>query len=172
MKKLIVCFCTALALSFAACTDDGNDKNGNDSNTNPAEKFVGKWNVDYTANLTVTTDMIGERNVNVPTRHTTATITLDGTEGRVKVLMDGHNATGVADEKGLHLDKQSYSETMQDPPIDFLQDLPIDFTITHNTIPNPVDGKMSWTSNANGNVSYSGLNIPVTGTMSYTATKQ
>lgn len=173
-RTFLACMMTVALLGFAACKS-GEDKK-DEENKHYAEQMVGDYDVVYSGTVTVNVPTEGERSVNIPQRNTTATLSLDGDDGHVKMVMDRVTTTGYVDKEGLHLNSQNANDLLSSiglpSEFSFLQGLQADITIKYTTAPLLSKSATSWNGNFSGNVSYSIVTVPVNGTLNYTATKK
>ncbi len=160
-KNFILCLVAFCAVLFTGCKED-----------NPAEAYVGSYNLTVTPHLTVTAPMIGT--IELPTAPYTVscTIALDGDEGKVIATTDLTEDLmhGVATEEGLQFDPINASMTYH---LDDFGDFSFTGVVTFPLVTFPDGVNATWESTVTGTATLSTLPVavPTTGTATFHATK-
>lgn len=172
MKKIIFTFIALAALVMCGCEKDPNDPSGNGNNT-PDEPvinitpYLGKYLMTRHTDLTITAmNMFTfplDRDLDVET----VTIKTDPQveHGIIMTSNDGLYLRGVVDTAGLHLQNDTIALNIDTTYNNFPVKFSVSVSMTHPVILPPVDGKMEWTSIAEGTASTTILGIPVTATI-------
>lgn len=95
MKKFMICMFAMATLAMAGCNKD--KENGEDNN--PANAFVGRYEVEVNAQLYTT---LGSYPLDMPVM--VATIEKNGDQGDVTITMMNRSINGYVKQDGLHLD--------------------------------------------------------------------
>ena len=172
MKKTFFTIMTLADLLMCGCEKDPNDPSGNGNNT-PDEPviditpYLGKYLMTRHTDLTITAmNMFTfplDRDLNVET----VTIKIDPLveHGIIMTSNDGLYLHGVVDTNGLHLQNDTITLDIDTTYNNFPINFTVSVSMTHPVILPPVDGKMEWTSVAEGTASTTILGIPVTATI-------
>lgn len=153
MKKVIFSLIAMALLTCTACKKE-----------NPAEEYAGNYSVATTIHMTYSLPIIGEQNYDQELDLMDCTISLNGDEGDVNIVMGDITTTGTVDETGLHANPATTTLTVME--------MPVDVTFTFPTIAAPVNGVTSWTADVNATFSMSGISINASGTADQVATKK
>jgi hypothetical protein len=174
MKKTLFTLMTLAALVMCGCEKDPNNPNGGpNGNTDPEQPviditpYLGKYLMTRHSDLTITLmNMFAfplDRDLDVET----VTVVSDPKveHGIIMTSNDGLYLHGVVDTAGLHLQNDTITlaidTTYNTYPIKFT----VSVSMTHPVIHAPVDGKMEWTSVAEGTASTSIFGMPITATI-------
>jgi len=151
MKKVIFSLIAMALLTCTACKKE-----------NPAEAYAGNYGVATTIHMTYSIPIIGEQTYDRELDEMNCTISLNGDEGDVNIVMGDITTTGTVDESGLHAQPATTTLTVMD--------MPVDVTFTFPTIAAPTNGVTSWTADVNATFTMSGISINAVGTANQVAT--
>ena len=172
MKKTIFTFIALAALFVCGCEKDPNDPSGNGNNT-PDEPviditpYLGKYLMTRHTDLTITAmNMFTfplDRDLDVET----VTVKSDPQveHGIIMSSSDGLYLRGVVDTAGLHLQNDTLAITIDTTVLSFPLNFSVSVSMTHPVIQPPVNGKMEWTSVAEGTATIPILGVPITATI-------
>ena len=172
MKKVLFTIMTVAALMMCGCEKDPNDPSGNGNNT-PDEPviditpYLGKYLMTRHTDLTITAmNMFTfplDRDLDVET----VTIKTDPQveHGIIMSSNDSLYLHGVVDTAGLHLQNDTLTITIDTTVASFPINFSVSVSMTHPVIQPPVDGRMEWTSVAEGSDTITILGITVTATI-------
>ncbi len=172
MKKKIFTLMALAALIMCGCEKDPNDPSGNGNNT-PDEPviditpYLGKYLMTRHTDLTITAlnrfSFPLDRDLDVET----VTVKSDPQveHGIIMTSNDGLYLHGVVDTAGLHLQNDTIALVVDTTYNNFPINFTVSVSMTHPVIQAPVDGKMEWTSVAEGSASTSFLGLPLTATI-------
>ena len=152
MKKVFICLLAAATLGFVSC------------NKNYAEDYEGSYLVDV-----ISVESVGGYEESDTTTANPMNTVLDGEEGDVLIqFLNEENVVGMtlhgnADKEGLHIKGFSMTENVEGLNIE------MNYGDASTQIKND---KMSWTHTLTGQAVYQGMSFPVSGTLSFNATKQ
>ena len=172
MKKRILALMTIVALVMCGCEKDpnGSSNNPNGNTDEPVidiTPYLGKYLMTRHTDLTITAmNMFTfplDRDLDVET----VTIKTDPQveHGIIMTSNDGLYLRGVVDTAGLHLQNDTITLNVDTTYSNFPVKFSVSVSMTHPVILPPVDGKMEWTSVAEGTASTTILGIPVTATI-------
>ncbi len=151
MKKLLFSLIAVALLTCTACKKE-----------NPAEKYVGNYNVATTIHMTYSIPLLGEQTYDQTLDDMNCFISLNGEEGDVNIVMGDIATTGTVDETGLHANPATTSLKVME--------MPVDVKFTFPTIAAPVNGTTSWRADVSATISISGFSVNATGTADQVAT--
>ncbi len=173
-KNLLFCFVVLCAVLFTGCKDKDDDPIVVPP-VNPAEKYVGTYDLVATPNVTMEVPYMGTMELPASPYNVTCTIALDGNEGRVIATstLSADTMHGLAAQVGLQFEPVT---TTLEYTLDAVGDIVYNGVLTFPLISFPDGVHATWESTINGNVSLSimgqPLSVPANGTVSFTATKQ
>ncbi|MBQ9638968.1 MAG: hypothetical protein IJV22_05375 [Bacteroidales bacterium] len=131
--------------------------------TTLADRIVGRYDVGYIAVATYTLPILGEQHYTSDTLYDPATIAHGNTADSVVMTFRGTVVPGSVDEQGLHLADMHIEQTVEG--------IPVNLSVHHPVISIAEEGLLQWTSTAQGSVVYNEVSIPVTGTITFIATR-
>ena len=157
MKKRILALMTIVALVMCGCEKDpnGSSNNPNGNTDEPVidiTPYLGKYLMTRHTDLTITAmNMFTfplDRDLDVET----VTIKTDPQveHGIIMTSNDGLYLRGVVDTAGLHLQNDTITLNVDTTYSNFPVKFSVSVSMTHPVILPPVDGKMEWTSVAEG----------------------
>ena len=164
---------TLAALAMCGCEKDpaGPDNPGGDNTPDEPvidiTPYLGKYLMTRHTDLTITAmNMFSfplDRDLDVET----VTIKSDPQveHGIIMSSNDGLYLHGVVDTNGLHLQNDTITLAIDTTVANFPINITVSVSMTHPLILPPVDGKMEWTSIAEGTATIPILGIPVTATI-------
>ena len=173
MKKTIFTLIAVAALFVCGCEKDpagpDNPGGGNTSDEPVIDitPYLGKYLMTRHTDLTITAmNMFSfplDRDLDVET----VTIKTDPQveHGIIMSSNDGLYLHGVVDTNGLHLQNDTITLAVDTTYNNFPVNFTVSVSMTHPIIQPPVNGRMEWTSVAEGTASTSILGIPVTATI-------
>lgn len=171
MKKTIFTFIALAALVMCGCEKDPNDPSS--SGNTPDEPviditpYLGKYLMTRHTDLTITAlNMFTfplDRDLDVET----VTVKSDPQveHGIIMSSSDGLYLRGVVDTAGLHLQNDTIALNVDTTYNSFPVRFTVSVSMTHPVIQPPVDGRMEWTSVAEGTASTTILGMPITATI-------
>lgn len=169
MKKTIFTFIALAALVMCGCEKDPNDPSGNvpDEPVIDITPYLGKYLMTRHTDLTITAmNMFTfplDRDLDVET----VTVKSDPQveHGIIMSSNDGLYLRGVVDTAGLHLQNDTLAITIDTTVLSFPLNFSVSVSMTHPVIQPPVNGKMEWTSVAEGTATIPILGVPITATI-------
>ena len=169
MKKTIFTFIALAALVMCGCEKDPNDPSGNvpDEPVIDITPYLGKYLMTRHTDLTITAmNMFTfplDRDLDVET----VTVKSDPQveHGIIMSSSDGLYLRGVVDTAGLHLQNDTLAITIDTTVLSFPLNFSVSVSMTHPVIQPPVNGKMEWTSVAEGTATIPILGVPITATI-------
>ena len=173
MKKTILTFMTLAALAMCGCEKDPAGPDNPGGGTTPDEPviditpYLGKYLMTRHTDLNITAmNMFSfplDRDLDVET----VTIKTDPQveHGIIMSSNDGLYLHGVVDTNGLRLQNDTITLDIDTTYNNFPVNFTASVSMTHPIIQPPVDGRMEWTSVAEGTATTSIMGIPVTATI-------
>ena len=167
MKKTIFTFIALAALFVCGCEKDPVDNPVPDEPVIDITPYLGKYLMTRHTDLTITAmNMFTfplDRDLDVET----VTVKSDPQveHGIIMSSSDGLYLRGVVDTAGLHLQNDTLAITIDTTVLSFPLNFSVSVSMTHPVIQPPVNGKMEWTSVAEGTATIPILGVPITATI-------
>ena len=171
MKKTIFTFIALAALVMCGCEKDPNDPSGNgntpDEPVIDITPYLGKHLMTRHTDLTITAMNMFSFPIDRDLDVETVTIKSDPQveHGIIMSSSDGMYLRGVVDTAGLHLQNDTIAISIDTTVLNFPLNFSVNVSMTHPVIQPPVNGKMEWTSVAEGTAAVPVLGIPITATI-------
>ena len=171
MKKTFFTFIALAALVMCGCEKDPNDPSGNgntpDEPVIDITPYLGKHLMTRHTDLTITAMNMFSFPIDRDLDVETVTIKSDPQveHGIIMSSSDGMYLRGVVDTAGLHLQNDTIAISIDTTVLNFPLNFSVSVSMTHPVIQPPVNGKMEWTSVAEGTATVPVLGIPITATI-------